>query len=277
MEPLAIGICSWSIDRHRPLDALRTAAGDLGVRAVHLGFFDEETLAATTPADVDRVTGDCGIEISATFAAFHGEDYSSMQAIAATGGLMPDEHVEARLDYLRRVSAFNVALGVPLLAVHVGTVPPDSGSEDYRKLAARTARAADLLAGNDLRLLLETGRESARALADFIDAVGRPNVAVNYDPGNLLLYGTDDPVRAVTTLRERIEHVHLKDALASDRPGETWGSECTLGSGQASIARVVSKLRSGGYTGPLVVERTAGRGDPGTLADSIDYLRSLLE
>ena len=48
MEPLAIGVCSWSIDRTKPIESIRAAANDLGVRVVHLGFFDKETLAATS-------------------------------------------------------------------------------------------------------------------------------------------------------------------------------------------------------------------------------------
>ena len=91
-----------------------------------------------------------------------------------------------------------------------------------------------------------------------------------------MIYGTDDPVRAVTVLRGRIAHVHLKDAVASDQPGVAFGTEVTLGLGDASIPTLLGELKAGGYAGPLVVERTSGRGDPGSLSDSLAYLQALL-
>ncbi len=276
MDPLAIGVCLWSIDRTRPIESIRAAAG-LGVRVVHLGFFDEHTLAATSARDVRKAAQDAGVEISATFAAFPGEVYESIATVAASGGYMPDDLFGARLDMTRRVADLSAALNVRLLAIHVGTVPDLAAGDGYGKLADRAGRAADLLAERGLSLLLETGREPAATLLKFIDDLGRPNVAVNFDPGNLIIYGTDDPLRAVSVLRGRIAHAHVKDAVASDRPGVSFGTEVTLGNGDARIARVVSKLRAGGYAGPLVVERTGGRGDSGTLADSVAYLRSLLE
>ncbi|MHC4065081.1 MAG: sugar phosphate isomerase/epimerase family protein [Planctomycetota bacterium] len=277
MRPLEIGVCSWSINRTRPKEAVRAAAERHQVHVVHLGFFDEQTLGATSAEGVREAAGDAGVEISATFAAFPGEDYRTISTVAETGGYLPDERFSARLDFTRRVADLSAELGVPLLAIHVGTVPPNTSGDDYRKLAQRAGQVADMLAERNLCLLLETGREPAETLLGFIDAVGRGNVAVNFDPGNMVLYGVGDPIRAVTSLRGRITHVHLKDAIASHQPGADWGTEASLGAGEANVARVVSKLRATGYQGPLIVERTAGRGDPGDLAESIDYLRTLLE
>lgn len=277
MQPLAIGACTWSINRKEPIASIQVAADRYGVRVVHLGFFDEQTLAATSAGAVREAAQRAGVEISSTFAAFPGEDYRNIETVAQTGGYLPDELFGARLEMTRRVADLTVELGVRSVAIHVGTVPDDATCDAYKKLANRAGQAADLLADRGLILLLETGRESAQTLNRFIDAVGRGNVAVNFDPGNLVLYGADDPVRAVTTLGRRIQHVHLKDAVGSDQPGITFGTEVTLGTGEASIPGVVSKLRAGGYDGPLVVERTAGRGDAGGLRESIDYLRSLLE
>ena len=72
MGPLEIGVCSWSIDRRKPIESLRVAALELGVRVVHLGFFDAETLAGASATDIRRVCEECGVEISAMFAAFPG-------------------------------------------------------------------------------------------------------------------------------------------------------------------------------------------------------------
>ncbi|MCH7812681.1 MAG: sugar phosphate isomerase/epimerase [Planctomycetes bacterium] len=276
MEPLTVGVCSWSIDRRQPVQSIRVAGQRYGARAVHLGFFDAETLQATSADALRRVADEVGVEICATFAAFWGEDYSSLTAVAASGGYLPDEHWPTRRDHTLRVADLSAELGAALLAIHVGTIPDDPSADAYRKLAARTAEIADALAERRLTLLLETGRESAATLSGFIDGVAKENVKVSYDPGNMVIYGTGDPVRSIATLGGRIGLVHLKDASASSQPGTDWGCEATLGTGEADIPRVVSRLRATGYSGPLIVERTAGRGDPGDLSESVDYLRSLL-
>ncbi|MFQ5491089.1 MAG: sugar phosphate isomerase/epimerase family protein [Phycisphaerae bacterium] len=277
MQPLEIGVCSWSIDRRDPLGSIRSCAGDLGVFVCHLGFFDEPTLASASAVSIAQTCQQTGVQISATFAAFEGEEYDSIATVAATGGYMPDELFEARLDFTRRVADLTVELGVTMLAIHVGSIPQDDTTEPYARLLQRAGMAADLLADRNLTLLLETGREPARGLLQFIDRMHRDNVAINYDPGNMILYGTGDPIAAAKDLRSEIAHVHLKDAVASNQPGQTFGTEASLGNGDANIPRVVSKLRAGGYRGPLIVERTSGRGDAGTLQDSVDYLRTLLE
>jgi len=276
MQPLAVGVCSWSIDRARPVETIRTAAERYGVRVVHLGVFDGLTPAHLSAAQIRTAAAEAGVEISGTFAAFRDEDYGNIAALGASGGYASDERFAERLDFTRRVADMATELGVGSVAIHVGTIPQDAGDARYAKLLVRGREATDLLAERRLELLLETGREPAEVLLRFVQDLQRENVRVNFDPGNFLLYGTGDPVQAVTALRPLIGHVHLKDAASSGRPGVDWGTEATLGSGQAQIARVVSKLRAGGYRGPLVVERTTGRGDPGDLAESIAYLHSLL-
>ena len=137
--------------------------------------------------------------------------------------------------------------------------------------------ADELAELDDLRLLLETGRESAEVLLGFLHAVGRSNVAVNFDPANFVALGTDDPARAVSQLKGFIENVHMKDATCSEQPGLEYGRPTPLGLGDAAIPRVVSKLRATGYTGPLLIERSGGASDLETIRHAVSYLRSLLD
>jgi sugar phosphate isomerase/epimerase len=131
-----------------------------------------------------------------------------------------------------------------------------------------------------VRLLLETGREPAAVLAAFLDAVGATNVAVGFDPANYIIYGTDDPVAAVNQLRGRIELVHLKDATSSPlhkrgARAVAFGASAPFGQGDVQIPRLISKLRTAAYRGPLLIEcdsRSTGL-DP--LRNARDFLRSL--
>ncbi|HQE29452.1 MAG TPA: sugar phosphate isomerase/epimerase family protein, partial [Phycisphaerae bacterium] len=146
----------------------------------------------------------------------------------------------------------------------------------YAVMVDRARRIADALGERGVKLVMETGQESPENLIAFMDAVGRPNVAVNFDPANMILYGVGEPVEAVSLLRDRIAHVHMKDATWSAKPREQWGEEVVLGTGEADIPRIVSKLRAQGYTGTLAIEREAGNQRVADIAEAIKLLKSLL-
>jgi len=274
---LEIGVCTWSIDREDPVAAIGVAGGALGLRVVQVGFFSQQAIDRADAQLIDRTAREHGVRIVGTFAGFEREDYSSIASIAETGGLAPDDCYPDRMEMIRRVGVYSVAWGCPFVAIHAGTIPDDPSSPKWGVLVARTREVADLLAASGLRLLLETGREAASILRAFIEAVGRDNVGVNFDPGNLIVYGTDDPARAVSTLRGRIENVHLKDAFQSPAPRVAYGARAVLGTGDAQIARVISKLRTTGYTGPLLIEGGGSQGGIEAVREAAGYVRSMLE
>jgi len=140
----------------------------------------------------------------------------------------------------------------------------------------RVKAIADVAGERGLSLLMETGQETADALVTFMDAVGRPNLAVNFDPANVILYGVGEPLEAVNLLKKRIVHVHMKDAKPSAKPGIDWGEEVVLGTGEAEIPRLVSKLRALGYAGPLVIEREAGNQRLADIKEAVRLLESLV-
>ena len=76
------------------------------------------------------------------------------------------------------------------------------------------------------------GQERAHELLDFLSVLQVDNVGVNFDPANMIMYGAGDPINAIDTLAKFIRHVHIKDGVASDSPGKTWGSEVAFGTGQ---------------------------------------------
>jgi len=273
MQPLQIGVCTWSTaipDLGETLAAVRDEL-DLGV--VHLGFMDD---SYKEPDKVMAAVQASGVEVSATCVGFAGEDYATIQRIAETGGFKPDGDWERRFAKTVAVADLTRQLNVTQLSVHVGFVPHDKSDPKYAVMVDRVKAVCDALGERGLTLLMETGQEEARALLAFMAAIGRDNIGVNFDPANMILYGVGDPVEAVTLLKEQIAHVHMKDANASSNPGQDWGEEVVLGTGEAEIPRIVSKLRACGYTGPLVIEREAGNQRLTDIRAARDLLQSLL-
>lgn len=86
--------------------------------------------------------------------------------------------------------------------------------------------------------------------------------ALCLDTGHLVAAG-GDPVAILAGWRDRVSHIHLKDARPSPsgRPYadamELWETDvfCPLGAGQGQIDEVLDSLRSGGYAGWIVVEQ----------------------
>ncbi len=276
MKPYEIGVCSWSLAIKDLAKTLATIQQELGLGLVQVGFFGEHIPSEADHDSVVRVVKDSGLEVSATCIGFTGEDYSTIQRIAATGGFVPDDLFEQRCEETIRTARLTARLGVTMLATHVGFVPHDRNDPKYRVMVDRLRRITDALGEIGITLLMETGQERADSLVQFIDEVGRPNVRVNFDCANMVLYGAGEPVEAVEILGRRIAHVHMKDATWSSTPGKTWGQEVPLGDGDAGIPQVVSKLRAIGYQGPLVIEREAGTNRLGDIRYGADLLRSLL-
>ena len=103
---------------------------------------------------------------------------------------------------------------------------------------------------------LETGQEPARVLLEFFKDVDRPNLGINFDPANMILYGTGDPIEALGVLRKHVISVHAKDGdwPPTDKPG-LLGTERPLGQGSVGMERFIAKLKEIGYTGSINVER----------------------
>jgi L-ribulose-5-phosphate 3-epimerase len=124
-------------------------------------------------------------------------------------------------------------------------------------MAGRLAEVAEIFAAADMEIGLETGQETADGLAALLVALQQPNVVVNFDPANMLLYGKGDPIQAVRVLAPWIRQVHVKDAIPTSVPG-TWGEEVAVGTGQVDWQAFFTTLAEVGFTGDIVIEREAG-------------------
>ncbi len=273
MQPLQIGVCHWSLAIPDLAEALETIRNRLGLQLVHLGFFDD---GYRQPGRILDTVQASGLEVSAACVGFAGEDYSTIQRIEETGGYMPDDDWDRRLAKTVAVADITTRLGTRLLSVHLGFLPADPADPKHAVMVDRIRRVADALGERGLTLVAETGQESPETLLAFIEAVGRPNLAINFDPANMILYGVGDPVEAVGRLGARIVHTHMKDANWAARPRREWGEEVVLGTGQADIPRIVSKLRAMGYSGALAIEREAGNRRLADIQEAVNLLRSLV-
>jgi sugar phosphate isomerase/epimerase len=274
MQPLQVGVCHWSLNMPDLSQALTTVRQTLKLDLVQLGFWDDTYREVTR---IQQLLEQNQLEVAATCLGFPGEDYSSIQRIAETGGFLPDNEWDQRFQRLKDFADFTQQIKCPYLLMHIGFVPHDVADPQYSIMVDRLQQVCDQLHQRNVTLIMETGQEKPADLLTFIDAVDRPNIAINLDPANMILYGVDEPLPAVDLLKERIVSCHMKDANWSSEPGQAWGDEVVLGTGQADIPAIVTRLKQINYQGPLVIEREAGDQRIEDIQTAIGLLQSLLK
>jgi sugar phosphate isomerase/epimerase len=197
-----------------------------------------------------------GLRMTGAMLGFPGEDYTTPATIKATGGFGDPALRATRMERLRWALDRTVDLGLKDLMLHAGFLP-EPGDPDRKAFLDTLAQAGQLAAERAITLAFETGQESADLLRRTLNDLQTPNLKVNFDPANMLLYDMGDPIRAVEILATDIRSVHVKDARRTKLKG-TWGEEVPLGQGEVDIKRFVRTLVAVGYTGPLVIEREVG-------------------
>ena len=200
---------------------------------------------------------DANITITCVFGGFDGESYADIATCVRTVGLVPPETQAARAQEMKEISDFARKLGCSAVGLHIGFVPEDTSSDSYSQLLEITRDLLDHVKANDQALHLETGQESADHLLEFIENVERDNLFINFDPANMILYGTGEPIEALRKVGRYVRGVHLKDATwaADGQRGKEWGAEVPLGDGDVNIRRYLETLKELGYDGPLTIER----------------------
>jgi sugar phosphate isomerase/epimerase len=250
-----LAVCSWSLQPTSPQDLI-SKLQETGVRRVQLAL-DPLRDEPTTWGDAPERLRQAGISIVSGMFGCVGEDYSTLDTIRVTGGLAPDATWAQNWRNIQATAALAARLGLKLVTFHAGFLPHEASDPNFAKLKQRLVQTADAFQAHGIALGLETGQETADVLAEFLRQLGRPNVGVNFDPANMILYDKGDPIAALRRLGPWIRQVHLKDARRTKTPG-TWGEEVAAGTGEVDWRAFFATLAEIGFRGDLCIEREAG-------------------
>ena len=252
MDKWPIGVFT-SIDAGLGIDL--HVVKDLNIPTVQIHAPSLGNRTSSTAEQILRRLGENDITATAVFGGFAGESYKDIPSVERTVGLVPPSTRNARLAEMKQVADFAQLLSCPTVALHLGFVPHDVKSSAYREVIEVTRELCHYCTENGQNLHLETGQETAVALVQFMTDCNCENLFVNFDPANMILYGTGEPIAALEILGSRVKSVHLKDATWSASPGQTWGNEVPLGEGAVDVELFLATLLKLGYTGPLTIER----------------------
>ena len=250
-----LAVCSWSLQPATP-EELAHHLTNLEIPRVQLALDPlcaHPEIWGKTPEVLTRN----GITIVSGMFGTLGEDYSTLESIQRTGGLVPDEHWPANWDHIQQVARLAADLPLPIVTFHAGFLPHEPEDPGTLRLLNRIGQVADLFARHSINLGFETGQESAPTLRAFLIQLNRANAGVNFDPANMLLYDKGNPVEALRELGPWLKQCHIKDAVRTQTPG-TWGEEVPVGKGEVNWPAFLQTLQELGYRGPLCIEREAG-------------------
>ena len=270
-----IGVCSWSYQR--PLREVADEMAKIGVKGIDLALTPfvapdgrhgvEEGEEALAFAKAQFASG--AWRLFATMISFPQEDYSTLDTIRKTGGVVPDDCWPRNREIAAAAAELSGTLGAPYMLFHAGFLD-ESNPAAYAAYVERVSFVRDACAKAGVQLILESGQETAEDLARFLRDV--PGLYVNFDPANMILYGKGRPMEALETLVPWIRKIHVKDADATAVPG-TWGTERPWGEGQVGGAAFIDALNGLGFTGNMTIEREGGDDRVGDIARAAARLR----
>ena len=267
-----IGVCDWSLKAASATE-LVAMLRELGLSNLQISL---SPLLDKTPeqrAAYLKTLADANVTVVSGMMGFADENYSSIASIRKTGGFVSPQLWPARRDRAIAVADLARQMDLHMVTAHAGFIPP-SGDPEYPKVIDHLSGLAADYDQRDIDLVLETGQENARELLQFLNDLNAPNVGVNFDAANMILYGAGDPCEAVDMLGRHIRHVHIKDALPSTQPGIEWGVETPFGQGKVEVHKLLRCLHDAGYEGPFVIEREAGPNRVADVKKAIDVLKA---
>ena len=162
-------------------------------------------------------------------------------------------------------------LGISMITTSTGGHDASSAGtldEQREKFLARIGTLADEAAKDGITICLEThgGLLATGAISKaLIQRIGKPNVGINYDGGNVIFYGNEDPTKDLPGAADKVVHVHVKDQIGGHG---VWNFPA-VGTGEIDYAKIFAALDAAGFDGPCSVE-VEFQGEPWPSLDDVN-------
>ncbi|MCP4816477.1 MAG: TIM barrel protein, partial [Planctomycetaceae bacterium] len=163
-------------------------------------------------------------------------------------------------------------LGTNVVINQVGQVPQETDDPQWETLVQALSDLGRYGQHVGTFLTAGTGSESGPDLKRLIDALPEGLLAVNLDPGNLVINGFSAS-EAARVLAPYVHHVHARDAMRDLARGR--GLEVPLGSGTVDFPELLGILEEHRYGGYLTIDRQGSDNVVTEVAQAIQFLNSM--
>ena len=236
-----------------------------------------------TNENAERINAFCRnnrIRVSQLWAGWPGKCEWDFVGGPETVGLVPLAYRKERCEIVKKASDFAVRIGVDSVATHAGFIPENPRDPLYARLVEDLRDVVRYCGNNGQSFCFETGQETPVTLLRTIQDIGLPNVGVNLDPANLVMYGKGNAVDSLKVLGRYVKAVHIKDGLYPV-DGKELGREVPMGRGDVHMPELLKALETVGYQGPYTIEieldrRVAEMSGEDAVKQAKEYLESYL-
>jgi sugar phosphate isomerase/epimerase len=177
-----------------------------------------------------------------------------VSSIGSPIGKIPiTEDFGPHLERMRHAAEVAQLLEAPYIRIFSFFMPAGDDPATHRAEVIERMRALVRVAEEaDLILLHENEKEiygdvPSRCL-DIVRSVGSPYLRLAWDPANFVQVGVRPYTDGYAMLRQHLEYVQIKDALAAD------GSVVPAGKGDGEVARTLQALHHDGFDGFFSLE-----------------------
>lgn len=255
------------------IDGKIKKVSEYGMKSCQINCWNMADYNDEKAAAINSACQKYGVRVSALWCGWEGPAIWNFTDGYHTLGLVPVVYREKRIENLKSGSDFAKKIGVTDIVTHMGFLPENCVSDEYKQVVIAIREVAEHCKKNGQYLLFETGQETPITLKRTIEDVATSNLGVNLDPANLLLYGKANPCAAVDIIGEYVRNVHAKDGEYPIN-GTYLGEEKRVGDGRVNFPLLIKKLKEKGYDGPLTIEREI---DGEKQIEDIIYAKKFLE
>ncbi len=180
---------------------------------------------------------------------------------------------EQRILHVEKVMDLSFELGCGLVALHAGQIPDEKETLRSNALKESLTILGSYGDKTGSTLAFETGLESGKILADYLEKIDSGALGATLDPGNLVLNGFD-PLQAILDLGHRIKLVHARE-VAGNGPGRA-AREVPLGQGNLDWTSLLVYLDNIAYQGYLVCEKEEGNNKAEDVIAGLQFLKTIM-
>ncbi len=227
---------------------------NLGFNVCQLNSWDSSLCTKEIAERVKKDSAASGVRVCAVWAGVPGPAKWNFTEGPLTLGLVPEQYRADRIAALKGWADFAEWIGSPAIITHCGFIPENMTDPEYPIVVEAIREVAEYCNNKGIGFWFETGQETPIVLLRTIQRLGLPNLGINLDPANLILYGKANPIDALDTIGKYVTNIHVKDGnYPTD--GDSLGEEVRPGLGKVDFPNFVHKLQSIGYKGEYIIER----------------------
>lgn len=231
--------------------------GAVGIQIDAMGDLSPEKLGDTGRREFGNLLRSFGLELTALNCPLRR-------------GLDVSEHLQPRIEYVRKVMQLAFDLGPRIVVVPGPQVPEDTATPRAQLLRESLLALGPYGDRVGTTVALEVGYDPADKLRAYLAGFDTDSLRLNYDPANMLVNG-HDPVQNLMGLKGWIAHVHARDARAATV--SRGSQEVPLGAGDIDWMAFTATLQVIEYGGFLTIERETGNNRIADMANGVKFLR----